>query len=32
VRYEAARSDFFEKKGEKERKPVSLQQMLERGY
>jgi integrase/recombinase XerD len=32
VRYEAARADFFEKKGEKERKPVSLQQMLELGY
>jgi integrase/recombinase XerD len=32
VRYEAARAAFFESRGMKERKPVSLEQMLERGY
>jgi integrase/recombinase XerD len=32
VRYEAARAAFFESRGIKERKPVSLEQMLERGY
>jgi hypothetical protein len=32
VRFEAARAAFFESRGLKERKPVSLEQMLERGY
>jgi integrase/recombinase XerD len=32
VQYEAARSAFFESRGIRERKPVSLAQMLERGY
>jgi integrase/recombinase XerD len=32
VRYEAARAAFFESRGIRERKPVSLEQMLERGY
>ncbi len=32
VRYEAARAAFFVSRGIKERKPVSLEQMLERGY
>jgi integrase/recombinase XerD len=32
VRYEAARAAFFASRGIQERKPVSLEQMLERGY
>jgi hypothetical protein len=32
VRYDAAQAAFFDLRGIKERKPVSLEQMLERGY